>query len=454
MLTVDHVKIRRKKGVVEVVPLCGLDVMRARELADVAVEIVQAHDGAPRAELEEALDALPMEPREQRFGRGLKKLALDACDFDIDSEVPPAELRAEVFAAAADARAAGTFARDAVLAGVATARGIDNGTIESALFADLSAAHAVTGFDIVDAGEMIERYRVRELQAVLLRATRVVAHLAASPAELRAVLRAVKLHQLLFDVEVLDTSDGGDGTLVPGLASAARVDGGEGGAWLRRAGSACCAQPPDDGGLRAGGGVRLTLEGPMGLFQQSTRYGLKLAMLLPSLLACRRHRIEAAVRLRKHGGVETCVMSGNGAGPALVPSHSGALAGALSEGAAALLAELEAAARKGGRWTASVASDVLTLPGTGAIVPDLQVAHTDTGQVVFVEVLGFWSRAAVWRRVELVEKGLPYRVVFCASERLRVSEEALPDDAGGALVVFKGALKASRVLEAIERVAR
>lgn len=406
MLTVEHAKLRRKNGVAEVVPLCGLPLDRARALAEIAIEIVTSHEGAPRAELEEALDTLPIEHKELRFGRGLKKLALDACAFDVDSDIPPEQLRAEVFAAAARARSGGAFARESVIAEVAAARGIAAERLEAALFADLGAAHAVKGFDIVDAAQMIERYRIGELQAVLLRATRVKAELSASPAELRAVLRAAKLHQLLFDVEVLDAADGTDGS----------------------------------------GGVRLTLEGPMGLFQQSTRYGLKLAVLLPHLLACRRHRIEATVRLRKQGALETCVIAGLGAG--------GAQAAALGDVAQGLLDELLALAGKGGPWRASIASDVLTLPGAGALVPDLQLAHAETGQIVFVEVLGFWSRAAVWKRVELVEKGLPYRVVFCASERLRVSEEALPDDAGGALVVFKGALKAAKVLDAIERIAR
>jgi len=59
---------------------------------------------------------------------------------------------------------------------------------------------------------------------------------------------------------------------------------------------------------------------------------------------------------------------------------------------------------------------------------------------VFVEILGFWSRDAVWKRVELVEKGLAPPIVFCVSARLRVSEQVLPEDASGALYVYKGAI--------------
>lgn len=401
MLTVDHARLRRKAGVVEVVPLCGVSSERAREVAEVAIDIVKAHEGAARADLEEALDALPVDAKEQRFGRGVKKLALDACDFDVDSEIPPEELRADVFAAAADARRAGTFDRVAVLTRVAEERSIAIEHVERALFADLSAAHAVKGFDIVSADDLVDRYRVGELQAVLLRATRLVADLIASPPELRAVLRAAKLHQLLFDVVALD------------------------------------------------GGVRLTIEGPMGLFQQSTRYGMKLAMLLPALVACRKHRIEATVRLRKGGGVERAIIAGSGPGhPGPGDSNVG-----LGEVARALLDELDDARAKGtSPWRARAAIDILTLPGEGALVPDLQIENVNTGEVVYVEVLGFWSRAAVWKRVELVERGLPFRVVFCASERLRVSEEALGDDATGALVTFKGTLKVSKVLEALARV--
>ncbi len=401
MLTVDHARLRRKGGVVEVVPLCGLSRERAREVAEVAIDIVKAHEGAARADLEDALDALPVDAREARFGRGVKKLTLDACDFDVDSDVPPEELRADVFAAAAEARRAGSFERSAVLARVAKERSIELEHVEGALFADLSSAHAVKGFDIVSADDLVDRYRIGELQAVLLRATRLVADLLASPAELRAVLRAAKLHQLLFDVDGLE------------------------------------------------GGVRLTIEGPMGLFQQSTRYGMKLAMLLPAIIACRKHRIEATVRIRKGGGVEKAIIGGNGPGH---PSAQDASFG-LGEVARTLLDELDDARTKGtSPWTARAAIDVLTLPGAGALVPDLQLENVNTGEVVYIEVLGFWSRAAVWKRVELVEKGLPFRVVFCASERLRVSEEALGDDATGALVTFKGSLKVSKVLDAVARV--
>jgi hypothetical protein len=86
-------------------------------------------------------------------------------------------------------------------------------------------------------------------------------------------------------------------------------------------------------------------------------------------------------------------------------------------------------------------------------VPDLVFTHADSGECVYLEVLGFWSRPAVWRRVELVERGLPQRILFAVSQRLRVSEEALGDDVPGALFVYKRVLSARAILERVELLA-
>jgi predicted nuclease of restriction endonuclease-like RecB superfamily len=80
----------------------------------------------------------------------------------------------------------------------------------------------------------------------------------------------------------------------------------------------------------------------------------------------------------------------------------------------------------------------------GVIVPDLVLKRGRDR--VFVELLGFWSRDAVWKRVELVEAGLSERVVFCASERLRVREAVLDDDRAS-LYVWKGVPQPKKVLD-------
>ncbi len=394
MLTVEHVHLRRRGGVVELVALTAAARERVRALAGCGLAVVRAHEGMARALLEEALDdalALPDDASagDRRLALACRRLLLDACDFTVPDGEAPEALRAALFSAAADARARGTFARAQVIDEIAGARGLTVDELERLLFADLPDAHTVGRSDIDDVDELERRHDVGRLQAVLLRATRLTVTVTGAAPELRALVHAAKLHQLLFDVELTDD------------------------------------------------GLALRIEGPLALFSASTRYGLKLALLVPAIRRCPRWRIEAQVRLHKSRGLETFVAAGERAGPDASAREPHPVA-------AKLIGDLE---RGAGPFAAAAAGEVLRLPGAGALVPDVVLTHRDTGEQVFVEVVGFWSRDAVWRRVELVERGLPFKVVFCVSDRLRVSEEALPDTASSALVVFKGALPAARVVE-------
>ncbi|OGQ26566.1 MAG: hypothetical protein A2138_19540 [Deltaproteobacteria bacterium RBG_16_71_12] len=386
--------LRRRGGVVELAPLGAGQLASARAWAQAGLDVARAHEGLPRAALEEALDAAvaPADDAtaaDRRLALGCKRLLLDACDFATPDAEGAEALRATLFNAAAQARAQGRFVREQVIAAVAAERGLGVDDVERLLFADLAEAHPVAALDVRDADELLRRWQVGRIQAVLLRATRLQVTVDATPAQLRALLRAAKLRQLLFDVDMVE------------------------------------------------GGVRLRIEGPLALFSSVTRYGLKLALLVPAIRACRRWHIEAEVKLRKDRTIETFVAAGNDGDEPAPDVELHPIAAKLNDDVA----------RARGPFTAAPASDVLRLPGAGALVPDLVLTHGSTGEQVFVEILGFWSRSAVWRRVELVERGLPFKVVFCVSERLRVSEEALPDAATGALVVFKGALSAARVVE-------
>jgi hypothetical protein len=80
--------------------------------------------------------------------------------------------------------------------------------------------------------------------------------------------------------------------------------------------------------------------------------------------------------------------------------------------------------------------------------------HEKTGEVLYLEVMGYWSRDAVWRRVELVEQGLSERILFAVSSRLRVSEAVLDDAALAALYVYKTTLNPRAVLERLEELRR
>src|SRR5690606_22086707 len=106
-----------------------------------------------------------------------------------------------------------------------------------------------------------------------------------------------------------------------------------------------------------------------------------------------------------------------------------------------------------GPWTAARAEETVELPGVGLSIPDLAFPHRETGEVILLEVLGFWSRDAVWKRVELVQAGLDRKILFAVSSRLRVSEAVLDGDLPGALYVYKGAMSAPQIEKKLDELA-
>ena len=87
-------------------------------------------------------------------------------------------------------------------------------------------------------------------------------------------------------------------------------------------------------------------------------------------------------------------------------------------------------------------------------VPDVVFEHRPSRLKVFLEVLGFWSRDAVFRRIEMAQRGVGECMLFAASSRLRVSEALLDDINSAALYVYKGAMSARAVENKLEELRR
>jgi predicted nuclease of restriction endonuclease-like RecB superfamily len=397
MLSPDLVHARRQKDELVLVPL-GKRREVALELAETVSSIARDHVGRTREELDDAWSAISAEPRDRKLLDGIVKLVEDRISFESDLDGDPIALREEVFRRATELRRSDApFDRAAVLAPTAAARGVDPAAIERALYADLKNAHVLRDASGAIARAIVEQFDLAQIQAVLLRATRVVATLeAVDPGALRALFRKLKFLRLLHSVHDLGS-----------------------GRW------------------------RIDIDGPFSLFESVTKYGLALALSLPALAACGRHRIEADVRWGKERLPLRFVSEGVSRGDDRVPAR-------LSEETEALRARI--AERPG--WKVEVADTIIDLAGVGACVPDLLVTHRASRKKAFVEVMGYWSRDAVWKRVELAQSGMKVPVLFCVSERLRVSEAVLPDDAPGALLVYKGVIPISALETKLARLLR
>jgi predicted nuclease of restriction endonuclease-like RecB superfamily len=403
VLTADLVNARRRGGELVVVALDPAARQRAIGLADTLLATARAHVGRTRDELLLALCGVEVGPREHRLRDGLVKLIEDRCAFETDLEQDPEAIRREVFAQASAVRAAlpagGVFDRRAVLATVAAARATTPEILDRSLFADLRGAHVVTALDPSSAESLVLVYEHAQSQAVLLRAVKVTIDVRCDSAgAIRALFRRLKFLQLLYTISRTDD------------------------------------------------GHRIVIDGPFSLFESGTKYGLKLALVLPALESCSSWRLEADVRWGKErtplafrlaGGCKTARDE-----PSRLPDDVDAL--------------MRSFTTLDGPWRVSPNRDILELPGVGLSVPDLLFerarAAGGTDRVYF-EVLGYWSRAAVWKRVELVQAGLAESILFAIGARLRVSEAALDGDLPSALYVYKRTMSPRAIVERLDGLA-
>jgi predicted nuclease of restriction endonuclease-like RecB superfamily len=345
-----------------------------RELVERLLEMFRSQQGKPRGELEDDLAAAFGNEPAQLVYQGLAKLLEDRCEFEVVSGSPPEELREAVFAAAAESRrgADGTRSdRQAVLRGVAEKLGLTPEVVDQGLFADLKSEQRLISFKDMTAERLLQRYNVALAQAVLLRSTRVhVAIRGESPPRYRQLLRLVKFHRLVCEME----KTGPDSHL-------------------------------------------LHLDGPMSLFTATQKYGLQLALFLPAILLCRDFELNAELRWGAQRKPKTFLLS---SADGLVSHASDA--GMYVPPELAMFVELFR--KKVDDWTIVEETEVFPL-GETFWVPDFRLKHKASGKAVLLEVLGFWRRSSAERHLERLRQHVKKPFLLAVSDQLRIDDAGL-----------------------------
>ncbi len=391
MLTADLVRVRKRNGQLHVVALKGKAQERAKDLAALLLGLVQEQEGNTYAHVKEAWESVTTTPQERKLNLGLQKLIEDDCEFEEHAEIEPQKLREEVFLLAAKARREGAFERNGVLAAVGQTSNVGAEVIDAALYSDLRSEHVLKRASRLTPEALVERYQSGLYQAVLLRAVEVKAVIQCrEPATYRDVFRTLKFRRLLF-------------TIAPHEA-----------------------------------GYELVIDGPFSMFESVTKYGVQLALAFATLRRCDRLELTARLRWGKQRELLTFAYE-----------HKGAI----DDASAVVLPDeaqsfLDAFTRTKSAWSVAINDTLIHLPGVGLCVPDL--VFRSGKERVYLEVMGFWNRDAVWKRVELAEAGLPEKVVFAVSSRLRVSEEVLSDTDRASLYVYKGVMSPRAVIDKLE----
>lgn len=378
MLTGKLLRVRHQKQrvvPVYVSPKEAQAVLQAERL----LEVFRRSTGRRRAEVaEELADVIPEGPQ-GLLAAGLAHLLEERCTFQSPAAVSPEQLRKEVFTLAAQRRrqwaAEGKpFDRQAVLAEVLQSSGLfaDTGQIEEALFADLKSEQRIVAFDDISAERLLERYNVALAQGVLLRAVRLDIHLSReTPARFRQLYRAIKFHRLIVRIST--------------------------------------AGPES---------YHLEVDGPLSLFCATQKYGLQLALFLPTLLHCACFQLQAQLRWSRGGRPARDKL--------FTLSSADGLRSHLPDAGMFTPPELEAFVQtfrsRISDW--SIQSEPMPLQvGDSLWVPDYRLVHRTTGREVYLEFFGFWRKTDLHRHYMRLHQAIPGRFILCVGDGLRVDEE-------------------------------
>jgi predicted nuclease of restriction endonuclease-like RecB superfamily len=381
MLTGKMVRVRYAKD--RIIPYY-LDVQDEswRLLAEQMIELFRGQVERTRGELEEDITETFGDEASTLVHQGLAKLLEDRCEFEVEAGHPPDELRAVVFRAAtehrqtpatADSLAPVTFDRDAVLQRAATHLGLTAEQVERGLFADLKSAQKLIRFDEISPERLLERYNVALAQAVLLRATRVhVTIHNEPPARYRQLLRQVKFHRLLCEMERTGTDS-----------------------------------------------HVLHLDGPLSLFSATQKYGLQLALFLPTVLLCKNFEVKAELRWGAQKKPKTFLLT-----------HKDRLVSHALDSGMWVPPELklfvESFRKRITDWELREETEVYPL-GNGFWVPDFRLIHRETGKTVLLEVLGFWRKSSAEKHLQYLRRYAKEPFLLAVSDQLHIEETNLDD---------------------------
>lgn len=403
MLTADLVRATVRSGVVRAQYVDPDDadlIARAAQLVALFADSV----GQPRAELDDALDDLASDDPRPIVLRGLAKLLDDRSEWSAVAPLDPGDLRRRVFEAAAASHPVGTrrsavhpVCRQDVLVQVASELGVEPQTVERALYADLREEHVLQTFDPLQPDELLHRYNLGIAQGVLLRARELRIDVKVrKPAQLRWIYRQLKFHQLMHRSTAL----------------------------------------PD-------GSWRLTIDGPASVLGGGQRYGLQMALLLPSVLRLDHWELEADVDWPEHGTVAFRLTPKQGLRATV--RETGTWVSAEEK----LLVERLRTAKT--TWRVEPTAEVIELAGQDVLVPDLVMVCGATGRRVWVEIVGYWRRDWLVRRLELLAAHAPGNLVLCVSKRLKLDRDELGAAFSG-VVEFGEVIPVPKLLAALEAV--
>lgn len=365
--------------------------------------LVRRLEGRPRRDVSEVLRRQERRVRDVRRLAGIAKTILDACRFRPEPGADRAEeIREVVYRARGRRWPPLPDDEDRPYEDAARELDLPVERIQALLYADRPDRYLLARAPRFDGPGLLQRYNLELARGVLLDAESLVFR---ADGGWKASFRALKLSRLMVRVH-------------------------------------------REGRRR----YRVEITGPAAPWiGRPQRYGVRLARVLPSLLAAPGANIEA--RVHHEGRVLPYRLS--------VADHAWlrpdrrrrrrSMDSLWEEDLARVLREKIGKGRSG--WTLVREDAPIVLPEGRVFLPDFTLRHRD-GREAFVELVGFWTPEYLEHKVASVRDADTSNLVLVVSRRLGEGAEALEEVSQGPVVWFTDRPSARPVLEAAERVAR
>lgn len=375
-------------------------------MAESLIDTFEGHQGSARQDVEDDLAEILGADTDFMLHRALAKLLYDRCEFEASAVKPAEELRSALFAQAARAyrRSLGDqegpfrLDRRRVLEETAAELQVEADDLEAGLYSDLKSEQVLTKWRPCKPEWLLRRYNVALAQGVLLRATELRIELIGDHSlKHRELFRKIKFFRLMHRVS-----------------------------------------------RRADGGWDIVLDGPISLFKASGKYGLQMAMFLPTLLHFNNWTLEAFLRWgpkRRPCTFKLGAEDGLRSHTRLTGQWRPEELGWLPEQFDKLKSD----------WQISTDTELVDLGGEGVLVPDFVFTHRLSGRTIHMEVFGFWRKGAVDSRLKLLRRHGPPNFILAISSALATGREAL-DDLPVNVYVFRAQPVARKVLKVLDAI--
>ena len=415
MLTRGHVSpfLRLDRGRLRVVYLTDPDG-RVAELLDRLCRLVRRLEGKPRSTVVEALRRQERRVRDAARLAGIAKTLLDLCDFVApeDAHLAPA-VRDAVFSARGQRWPPVPGDHDVPFTVAAKMLGRTVDDVRRLIYADAPGARILRRAPRLSGRALLARYNVELARGVVLDAQRLTV---TARGGWRGIFRAIKAARLMHVVR------------------------------------------------RAGRSYQAEITGPAAAFiVRSTRYGARLARVVPALMRAPRWRLEADVRTGD-GTIARFAARGTprAKGPQARVGESADRARYDSAWERSLAVDFRKRLGRADRsgWSLSRETSPIAV-GNELFLPDFTLRHTDAREAL-IELVGFWTPEYLEAKARKVsEAGLDnlilvvYRGLAVGKGGGRDTLEKLTASVGADHVVwFVDRPRAAEVLSAAERWAR